>query len=553
NWLRVLGLEHLLDDPSLATMPDLLPSQEALEHVRGLIADAMATRTLDEWLDIFLREDVGGDPFLTAEEYLQHPQATENGRTVVIDDPVLGRTTQIGPLGVFSETPSVIGKPAPALGADTVPVLRSLPRRGTTPPMPPATATPRRRPFEDVTVLELGYFYAAPFAMTLLAELGARVIKVEPPTGDPARRNWVTDYDKETVGKESIVADLKTPEGLRIVHQLAERADVLLHNFRPGVPERLRIDPGTMLEINPRLVYVYGGAFGSKGPWARKPGFHSSPNAIAGVGIIEAGAGNPPVNRTYADPAGALATAVCTLIALHARERTGKGQYVETTMLSSMAYAVSGWSITYPGKEPGPLPDSGQHGFHALHRLYDTGDGWLFLECETDAQWAALVETLGMPELAHDPRFADRVHRRDHDEELAALLHDALEAAPASQWEIRLLAAGVPAVRADGIDLFDFMLNHPHMRENGLSVPARLADGTEFWRSAGCVEFSHLERRLGDPQPLGASTERILRELGYSDAEIADLEARGVTRAIGHGLDAPREVANQPERPGNRG
>lgn len=541
NWLRVLGLEALLDEPGLSTMPDLLPSQEELERVRGILADAMRQKPFEEWMEIFLRKDVGGDPFLTAEEYLRHPQATENARSATVVSPEVGTTLQIGPIAQLSETPSVIGRGEPLLGQHDAEVFAEL--AGAEMPEPrPLSASPEpaapvpAAPLAGVTVLEVGYFYAAPFAITLLAEMGARVIKVEPPAGDPARRNWSTPYDKETVGKQSIVADMKTPEGLRLVHELAARADVFLHNFRPGVPERLGIGYEQLRAINPRLVYVYGGAFGSRGPWAKRPGFHSSPNAIAGSGVIEAGRGNPPINRTYADPAGALATGTATLLGLAARERTGLGQYVETTMLSSMAYTVSRWSVQYDGKAPGPMPDQGQHGFHALHRLYPTADGWIFLLVPDDATWARLTAELGEPALAA-ARFSRADRRTAVDDELAAALAGVFATDGADAWEARLTKAGVPAVRADGTEFGHFMLESEQARANGLSIPSVLPDGTKFWRSAGSVEFSAAPVVHGMPEPLGNSTEAILGELGYDDAAIADLDARGVTHPVGHGLD----------------
>lgn len=535
NWLTALGVVDLLDEPGLEHMPDLLPSEADLERVRAILAARMEERTFDEWMDVFLANDIGGDPFLSAEEFLLHPQAIDNGRVATVESPTVGTTTQIGPIAQMSDTPSVIGVGEPVLGAHTDEVLGNLePVR--TPATEPTTPV-SRPPLEGITVLELGYFYAAPFGMTLLAELGARVIKVEPPAGDPTRRNWLTVYQKGTVGKESVVADLKTPEGLQIVHDLAEQADVFLHNFRPGVPERLGIGYEQLAELNPRLVYVYGGAFGSSGPWARRPGFHSSPNAISGSGIIEAGRDNPPINRTYADPAGALACATATLLALSARERTGRGQYVETTMLASMAYTVSRWSVQYDGKsDHGPMPDQGQHGFHALHRLYETADGWLFVYVP-DRDVGRFAELLDVA-IVDDDRFADESSRRRHDTELVATIGDALGERSADEWEELLVGAGLGCVRADGIDHGQFMLGSDQTRANGLSIPAALPDGEQFHRSAGTVDFSRSTRALGSCETLGTSTRKVLAEIGRDEVEIDRLEAQGVTAPVGHGLDS---------------
>src|SRR5262249_27856125 len=224
--------------------------------------------------------------------------------------------------------------------------------------------------------------------------------------------------------KESIVVDLKTKEGREIVHDLVRRADVFLHNFRPGTPERLAIDHATLARINPRLLYVYGSCFGSRGPWAHKAGFHSSPNAIVGPGVLEAGRGNPPQNRTYADPASAPATAALILVGLHPRPRTGRRQAPATAVpapaaafRSAAARAV--WEGTLPpagrrAREVAP----GQHASGPPHRLYETADGWLFLECHREREWRALAGALD-PALARDRRFADAAARAANDDALA--------------------------------------------------------------------------------------------------------------------------------------
>jgi crotonobetainyl-CoA:carnitine CoA-transferase CaiB-like acyl-CoA transferase len=385
-------------------------------------------------------------------------------------------------------------------------------------------------------VVEVAYFYAAPYGVTLLAELGARVIKVEPPTGDPNRRNWASVYTKTTPGKESVVLDLKTPEGLKVLHQLIEKADFFLHNFRPGVTERLKIDYATLSALNPRLIYMYGSLYGSQGPEKHRPGFHSTPNALAGGGIIESGEGNPPRDRTFPDPTGALGVATAALLGLQARERTGRGQYVETTMLASMGYAMGRWCLLYEGKED-PIADQGQHGYHALHRLYRAGGGtWLYVECPREGRWAALARALDLGHLLADPRFADKATRRENDAALAALLEERLQARPADQWEDILLAAGVPAVRADGPRHQEFMFYDPHVLENEIAIEVEMPGQAPLWRNGAALQFSEMPTRIGGLSPLGGCTAAILHELGYSEAEIADLDRRGVTHAVGHGL-----------------
>jgi crotonobetainyl-CoA:carnitine CoA-transferase CaiB-like acyl-CoA transferase len=496
NWLRVLGLSHLLDEPDLVHAPDLYPSEERLVEIVGLIRERMRTRTLDEWMEVFAAEDVGGDPFLRAEEYLVHPQCTENGRSIEVEDARVGTTRQIGPL--------LVVEPAPVAEAGAGTGVAASPVRQGASPSP-------HLPLSGVTIVECGYFYATPFAATLLAEAGARVVKVEPNTGDPGRRNWTTDYVKAMVGKESVVLDLKSPRGLELMHELVRRADVFVHNFRPGTPERLGIGFAQLAAINPQLVYVYGSCFGSKGPWSAKAGFHSSPNAISGAGVIEAGDGNPPINRTYADPASALATAACTMIGLHARDRLGRGLYLETTMLTSMAYTVSEWSVQYPGKVD-RVVDGQLLGFCRHHRLYRASDGWLYVECATDAQRAAFDALIDQDaEAAFAAKAAD----------------DAIDA---------LRAVGVPAVRADGAPHAEFMLHDPHALAVGVAVDAQQPGLGTYRRAGPVLRFAGRAAPLAESPALGGHTAAVLTELGCAPDELEELERTGVTRAVGHGL-----------------
>ena len=523
RWLAELGLEALLDDPELANAPDLWPSEERLAEVIEAIRHGMEQRTAEEWMDVFSAKDIGGDPFLAPREFLDHPQCTQNERRQEVLDPDLGPTVQIGPLGMYSETPSIVGPPAPRLGEHTDDVMADW--LSTTSPKGHADQDSHtgELPLADVTILDVGYFYACPFAATLLAEAGARVIKVEPPTGDPGRRNWTTDYVKSLVGKESIVLDLKTPEGLDILYRLVDKADVFLHNFRPGTPERLGIDAEAVMARNPALLYVYASCFGSRGPWAHKAGFHSSPNAIAGAGVVESGDQNPPRNRTYGDPTAALATAAAIMTGVLACRRTGRGQKLETTMLTATAYAVAEWGIQHSGPEA-PLVDSGQYGFHAYQRLYDTGDGWLVLDVHRDRERQALGEVLGvdLPELPSP--------------ELETQLTEVFSLDSAEAWESRLLAAGVPAAKADRGDFLHNMLNEIHMRKGGVAVEAEQDGLGSYWRAAPTMQFSSSPTPLAPTLPLGWATMEILGELGIDHEEITRLHDAGVTKPIGHGL-----------------
>ena len=328
---------------------------------------------------------------------------------------------------------------------------------------------------------------------------------------------------KSHVGKESIVLDLKTPEGLDILFRLVGKADVFLHNFRPGTPERLGIDAEAMMGRNPSLLYVYASCFGSNGPWAHKAGFHSSPNAIAGAGVVESGDQNPPRNRTYGDPTAALATAAAIMAGVFACRRTGRGQKLETTMLTATAYAVAEWGAQHSGDEA-PEVDTGQFGYHAYQRLYETNDGWLVLDVHRERERQALGAVLGS-ELSKKPT-----------PELAAQLVELLATDSAESWEKRLLAAGVPAAQADRGDFLHNMLYEDHMQECGVAVEVKEDRLGAYWRAGPTMQFSASPTPLPPSLPLGWATAAILGELGIDNQEITRLHNIGVTKPVGHGL-----------------
>jgi crotonobetainyl-CoA:carnitine CoA-transferase CaiB-like acyl-CoA transferase len=391
----------------------------------------------------------------------------------------------------------------------------------TSPPVPPHVATPGPHALSGVTIVELAYYVAAPLASTLLAEMGARVIKVEPLAGDPARRTGLQNA-KFLVGKESIALDLKSAEGRAILHQLIGSADALVHSFRKGVPERLGHDYATAIALNPRLVYVYGGSYGSRGPWNMRPAFHSTPNALCGGGFAQAGLGNPPADDSYPDPGSGIATATALMLGLWARESTGRGQYVETSMISSAGYIHSDDLVLYEGRPPPRRPDRGQHGLHALYRLYPVGDDWLFVAAWRDDEWAALARTLDHPEWVDDTRFASSRARTEHDDDLVAAISEALTARAVDEWESRLVAADVAAVRVSDVPLETWF------EREGLLIPEDHPVFGPFWRAPVKVELSASTPRLAPVCGLGEHSRAILEELGYEPEAIDTLVARGL-------------------------
>ncbi|MHB8328084.1 MAG: CaiB/BaiF CoA transferase family protein [Acidimicrobiales bacterium] len=517
-WLEAIGLGAKLDEPRYRNAPLHIATVEDINELELAIRAYMLEKSSDHWMHVFTAEyDVGADPFFTFDEFLAHPDMVENGRIVTIDDPETGPCRQIGPLALFSDTPSQIGTPAPSLGqwAHAEELVPDTPRMAV-----PASGARMTYPLEGVTILEIAYFVAGPLAGALLAEMGARVIKVEPLEGDPYRRSGL-QATKFLHGKESIGLDLKNPRSATILHDLVRRCDVVVHSFRPGVPERLGIGYSQLSEINPQLIYVFAASYGSKGPQAQRTAYHSTPNALNGSGILQAGRGNPPADDSYPDPGSALGVATAILLGLHARQRTGEGQFIETTMLAASSYVVSPYLTRYEGMPPDLIPDQGQHGLHALYRLYRCAQGWIFLSCVQDREWPRLLEGLGRQDWAHDPRFGDAAARLAHDDELTLEIAQILSTDTAGEWQSRLDGSGAPATVVTEV------VQEKWFESEGRLLPERHPMFGDYWRPPAKVDFESLGTRFAPAAGVSEHARAILFELGYSEEDYRELVESG--------------------------
>lgn len=522
SWLRVLELGYLLDDPRFAKAPMGLARVEDGDELEALLRERMRTRTQAEWMRVFTEEvDVGADPFLTPAEFLNHPDMVDNGRVVTVDDPVLGQVRQVGPLVVMSDTPATVDRPAPRLGEHTEQVRTSWATR-TPEPRPKAATADTAPPLDGITILEVAYYIAGPLATTLLAELGARVIKVEPLDGDPYRRTGLQSA-KFQHGKESITLDLKHPDGQATLHDLVRRSDALVHSFREPAARRLGLDHPTLDQLNPRLVYLYAGSYGSGGPSAHRAAFHSTPNALSGGGIKQAGRGNPPVNDSYADPGSALGAATALALGLWARRRTGRGQYLETTMLCSTAYVHSADMVLFDGAPALLLADPDQRGLTATYRLYEAADEWLFLAAITDEDVVGTLRVLGLDTLVDDPRFATSTAQHHHEAELASRIAEVVRTAPASTWVCRLADAGVAAVVAHDEPL------EAWLEARDLLAPMQHPAYPPYWRLPVRIRFSRSTSRLAPAAAAGEHSRALLAELGRDATTIERMLEEGVT------------------------
>jgi crotonobetainyl-CoA:carnitine CoA-transferase CaiB-like acyl-CoA transferase len=374
-------------------------------------------------------------------------------------------------------------------------------------------------PLDGIRVVDLTSYIAGSYAAMMLADLGAEVVKVEALEGDNFRE--LPGFFGWNRGKRSIAVNVKTPEGRAIVEELARRGDVFMENMRPGVADRLGVGSARLREVNPRLIYSSVTGFGTTGPYVDRPAFDPLLQAMSGTMNIQGFTGPPQYVRVaVTDYYTAALSAQAILAALFVRERTGRGQRVETSLLHAAMALNSGAMVEYAGK-PTLARDN------PTYRLYQAADGaWFFLACGNQSFWVKLCTAMEMEPLAADPRFGSWLLRLDNREELLPILEAKFRSKPRDHWMQVLTAHDIPAGRVQPLTEFmkdPAVLHHDMVHEYDHPEAGRLRlmgqplvfDGTPT-------------RDPGAPPTLGEHTDDVLRDLGYDAAAITDLRARGI-------------------------
>jgi len=370
-----------------------------------------------------------------------------------------------------------------------------------------------------VKVVDLTSYIAGSYGAMMLADLGADVVKVEAIEGDSFRE--LSGFYGWNRGKRSLAVNLKEPDGRAIVHRLAQHADVVMENMRPGVVERLGVDYETLRAINPRLVYSTVTAFGSDGPYKDRPGFDPLLQAMGGLMTLQ-GFGAAPQYLRIAPTDYYCAALACQAIlaALFVRERTGRGQRVQTSLLQAVLALQSGLVVDYPGHEV-------VYRNTPTYRLYQAGDGEsFFLAVGNQSFWVKLCKVIGREDLAQDPRFGSWVARRDNAEALMPLLESAFASRPAAEWVRILTDNDIPAARTQSLQQF---MRDPAVLHHKMIVQYDHPELGLLSLMGQPLRFSETQAPDAGPPPmLGQHTTQVLRQAGYADHEIADLRRRGV-------------------------
>jgi formyl-CoA transferase len=393
-------------------------------------------------------------------------------------------------------------------------------------------------PLAGIRVVEVGNYMAAPFCAMQLADLGAEVIKVEHPEGGDVVRQSAPLIDGEgsafmrlNRNKRSIALDLKTKKGKEIFRKLAGTADVVVENLRPGTMHDLGLEFESLERINPALIYVAASGWGQDGPLRDQPGMDIMAQARSGLMSITGTPGGEPVKIgvPMCDLVCALYGALAAVAALYERRQTGKGQYIDVSLLEAgVSFAI--WEAgSFFATGAIPEPSGSAHQSAAPYQAFRAADGWLTIGATTRPNWTALCGVLGLENLLQDERYLDSNRRHRNREALAATIESVTVTEPVEHWLAALGEAGVPCAP---IQDFGQVFTDPHLLARRYFWDAPHPKAGPVRQLGSPMRFSRTPVRRDTAGPvLGEDTAGLLAELGYEPAEVSSLIEQRVVKA----------------------
>ncbi len=468
-------------------------------------------RTAKQWEDDIAAARGVGTICKTIDEWLVHPHALESNMVTEIDDAQYGKMKQPGVQVRLRGTPGAIQGRAPTLGEHTAEVLAEInaPGRGVTFQNKDENILGA---LEGIRVLDLCIVLAGPTCGRTLGEFGAEVIKID----DPSRPYDISGNTDVNRGKRSININLKTPEGLAVFYKLLETADVVVENSRAATLARLGISYEQMKAHKPDIIHASLNAFGYDGPWAERPGWEQLAQATSGIQVRRGGRDGTPKLLPYPmnDYGTGLMGAYAVALAVHERNRTGEGQTVNSGLALTAGLLQSPYFLDYEGHQRNEPEGLEVRGFSAKSRLYETADGWMYFHCPDDGAWGKFTAL---------PEFGELDDATD--DTLTQSLSRILVGRTRDDWAGIINPTGVSVMANRFVE--DFR-DDPDIRAAGLVVTRDHPGFGKADHIGSVAKLSETPMRVGRPSPLlGAETDEILSEAGYTGEQIESLKLAG--------------------------
>jgi crotonobetainyl-CoA:carnitine CoA-transferase CaiB-like acyl-CoA transferase len=386
-------------------------------------------------------------------------------------------------------------------------------------------------PLADLVVIDLTVARAGPTCVRQLADWGADVVRVEPPAaggeGPVGQDRGGSDYQNLHRNKRSLGLDLKASGALDVLYRLVDRADVLVENMRPPVKARLGFDWETVHARNPRLVYGSISGFGQDGPYAERGGVDQIAQGMGGLMSVTGLPGTPPtrVGIPVSDLSAGLYLAVGILVALHDRERTGVGRWVQTSLVEAMVAMMDFQAARWTIDGEVPVQEGNHHPTLVPMGCFASADGYVNVAGPAGRLLRAFCDAIGLPDLPDDPRFSSAGRRSRHRDELNALVAERLRTRTTAEWVEVLNAAGVPC---GPVYAMDAVFADPQVDHLGMAAPVDVAGRDPLTLVRNAVRMTGAAPTVRTAAPgAGADTAAVLAELGLSQDEIAELRRSG--------------------------